>query len=392
MILFKSQLEKITSSGYYRERAITNSAQDRILNINKKNVLSFASNDYLGMSNNRTVVNELIKSANKYGVGSGASPLITGYSSSHHYLEKELCEYLNTDSCLVLNSGYAANLCLLSIFDQDKTVFQDRESHNSIIESSKINKLKINRYKHLDDSHLSKLLHQSNDVNSIIFSESVFSMSGDVTDLNHHLYLKEKYKALLFVDDAHGFAISKKSSSEVDIENSCSALGTSPSSMDAYIGTFGKAVGTAGAFISGNKDLIEMIVQKGKAYIYSTALPRCIVDATRKSLRYLARYKTKLNMLHENIVYMNNECKKKGLATNLSNVPIKSFLVANPDKVIDIRNDLLAQGILVQAIRYPTVPHGTDRLRITLSSNHKKKDIDKLLNSLENANCEEFKR
>ena len=97
-------------------------------------------------------------------------------------------------------------------------------------------------------------------------------------------------------------------------------------------------------------------------------------------------------MLHENIIYMNNECKKKGLATNLSNVPIKSFLVANPDKVIDIRNDLLAQGILVQAIRYPTVPHGTDRLRITLSSNHKKKDIDKLLNSLENANCEEFKR
>jgi 8-amino-7-oxononanoate synthase len=154
-----------------------------------------------------SVINELKKSANIYGIGSGSSPLISGYSESHHYLEKEIAEYLNAESCLVVNSGYMANLCLLNIFDQEMNVVQDRQSHNSIIESSKINKIKINRYKHLDNSHLEK--HLRNGKQDIIFSESVFSMSGDATNIKEHYKLKKKYKSFLLVDDAHGFGIAK---------------------------------------------------------------------------------------------------------------------------------------------------------------------------------------
>ena len=207
-----------------------------------------------------------------YGIGSGSSPLISGYSKSHHYLEKEIAEYLNVEACLVVNSGYMANLCLMNIFDQQMNVIQDRESHNSIIESSKINKIKINRYNHLDNIHLEKYLDNKN--RDIIFSESVFSMTGDITNIKEHYKLKKKYDSILFIDDAHGFGIAKCPLKYCSIENSCSSFNIKMSNIDAYMGTFGKAIGTVGAFVCGGKDLIDMLVQKGRPYIYSTALPR----------------------------------------------------------------------------------------------------------------------
>ena len=190
MTSFKNQIKKINSSGYLRTRSVINVEKNTKVNLNKKIVTSFLSNDYLGMSKNRTVITELQKSANTHGIGSGSSPLISGYSESHHYLEKEIAEYLNVEACLVVNSGYMANLCLMNIFDQQMNVIQDRESHNSIIESSKINKIKINRYKHLDNIHLEKYLDYKN--RDIIFSESVFSMTGDITDIKEHYKLNDK--------------------------------------------------------------------------------------------------------------------------------------------------------------------------------------------------------
>ena len=162
MISFKNQIKKLNSSGYLRTRSVVSNDKSTKVNYNNKLLTSFLSNDYLGMSKNRSIINELKKSANIYGIGSGSSPLISGYSKSHHYLEKEISEYLNVEACLVVNSGYMANLCLMNIFDQQMNVIQDRESHNSIIESSKLNKIKINRYKHLDNIHLEKYLDNKN--------------------------------------------------------------------------------------------------------------------------------------------------------------------------------------------------------------------------------------
>ena len=289
MTFFKKQLKTISASGYFRKRIIVNDSKHSKLKIDNKQVISFASNDYLGMSKSTEVIKELNNSADKYGIGSGSSPLISGYNKSTHFLEKEIAEYLNTESCVVLNSGYLANICLLNIFDKEMDVIQDKESHNSIIESSKINKIKLCRYKHLDNKHLESYLEKKK--NQIVFSESIFSMSGDVTNIEQHHDIKKKYGVFLFVDDAHGFAIAKSSRKITPLENSCSMFNVKPSSVDAYMGTFGKAVGTIGAFICGNKSLIEMIVQKGKPYIYSTALPRCVIDATRKSLKILVKDK-----------------------------------------------------------------------------------------------------
>ncbi len=386
MTTFKKKLENIDTSGYLRKRLIINDNKSTKLKINKKIVTSFASNDYLGMSQNASVIKELNKSANKFGIGSGSSPLITGYSKSHHYLEKEIAEYLNVESCIVINSGYLANLCLLNIFDEEMSVIQDRESHNSIIESSKINKVKLCRYKHLDDKHLVSYLKKQN--NQIIFSESVFSMSGDITNIKQHYVYKKKYGAYMFVDDAHGFAIARCNRRDTLLANSCSMFNIKPSAIDAYMGTFGKAVGTIGAFICGNKSLIEMVLQKGRPYIYSTALPRCIIDATRKSLKILVRDNKKYEKLHYNISYFNQICKKKGINISFSDVPIKTYHVGDPHLTMKLRDRFLKYGILVQAIRYPTVPKGNDKIRITITANHVKKDIDNLLNTLENVICE----
>ena len=386
MTFFKKQLKKISDSGYLRKRILVDDTETSRLKIEKNQVISFASNDYLGMSKNTEVVKELNNSANKYGVGSGSSPLISGYSKSSHFLEKEISEYLDAESCVVLNSGYLANICLLNIFDNEMNVIQDKESHNSIIESSKINKIKLSRYKHLDNKHLESYLEKKK--NQILFSESVFSMSGDLTNIKQHYAIKKKYGAYLFVDDAHGFAIAKSSRNITPLENSCSMFDVKPSSVDAYMGTFGKAVGTIGAFICGDKSLIEMIVQKGKPYIYSTALPRCVIDATRKSLNILVNNKKRYEKLHNNISYFDKVCQRKNIEINSSSVPIKTYHVGNPTLTINIRDRFLENGIFVQGIRYPTVPKGQDKIRMTITANHTKKDIDKLLNTLENIICE----
>tara|TARA_Y100000768_G_scaffold359480_1_gene316023 strand:+ start:783 stop:1952 length:1170 start_codon:yes stop_codon:yes gene_type:complete len=386
LTIFKKQLKTINDSGYLRKRITVDDIKASHLKIENNQVISFASNDYLGMSKNAAVVRELNNSANKYGIGSGSSPLISGYSKSSHFLEKEIAEYLDAESCVVLNSGYLANICLLNIFDNEMNVIQDRESHNSIIESSKINKIKLNRYKHLDNKHLESYLEKKK--NQILFSESVFSMSGDVTNIKQHYAIKKKYGAFLFVDDAHGFGIAKPGKNLTPLENSCNMFNVKPSSVDAYMGTFGKAVGTIGAFICGNKSLIEMIIQKGKPYIYSTALPRCIIDATRKSLNILVKNKKRYKKLHDNISYFDKVCQRKNIEINSSSVPIKTYHVGNPKLTMEMRDKFLKDGIFVQGIRYPTVPKGQDKIRMTITANHTKKDIDKLLNTLENIICE----
>ena len=389
MISFKNQIKKLNSSGYLRTRSAVSSEKSTKVNYNNKLLTSFLSNDYLGMSKNRSIINELKKSANIYGIGSGSSPLISGYSKSHHYLEKEIAEYLNVEACLVVNSGYMANLCLMNIFDQQMNVIQDRESHNSIIESSKLNKIKINRYKHLDNIHLEKYLDNKN--RDIIFSESVFSMTGDITNIKEHYELKNKYGSILFIDDAHGFGIAKCTLKNCSIENSCSSFNIKMSNIDAYMGTFGKAIGTIGAFVCGGKDLIDMLVQKWRPYIYSTALPRCIIDATRRSLKILVSNKSRYNKLHRNISYFNQEALRKNITMDLKNGPIKTYMIGDPHSTLSIKDRFLKAGILVQAIRYPTVPKGHDKIRITVTSDHTKKDIDKLLNTLENIHCEKLK-
>ncbi len=388
MSLFKKQLNKLKDSGYLRKRIVVDNKNLAQVKVKNKLVTSFASNDYLGMSKNSHVISMLMKSANNNGAGSCSSPLITGFSKAHHYLEREISEYLSTEACIVVNSGYMANLCVLNIFDNEINVLQDRESHNSIIESSKLNKVRMRRYKHLDNSELENNLDSKN--KNIIFSEAVFSMSGDITNLRLHNKLRNKYKALLFLDDAHGFGVARCDNSSAIIENSCSSHNIDPSEVDAYIGTFGKAVGTLGAFICGSKDMIDMIIQKGRPYIYSTALPQCIIDATRKSLKILASNKTRFNKLHRNIDYFNEMSTNRNINTNISSTPIKTVTLGNPKSTISLRDKFLKHGILVQAIRYPTVPRNQDKIRITLTSNHTKKDIDKLLNTLENIHCEKF--
>ena len=381
--LFQQNINHSDNS-YYRKRKVSDSAQDVLFKLGKKKYISFASNDYLGLANEKKIKKAFIKGVEKYGVGTGASPLISGYTTAHQKLEKELAEYLGFESSLICNSGYLANIGLINaISEKNILVLQDKENHNSIIQGSRLSKTKLIRYKHMSETDLKeKLKNNLSNKKKIIFTESVFSMSGDISNIKNIHKTAKKQKALLFVDDAHGFCVMKNDKKKYVIPNVCNFQNINPKTIDAYIATFGKAVGTFGAFIAGSRDLIDLLIQKSKPYIYSTSLPAAIVEATRTSLKIIMKDYNLFEKLDRNISLFRKYAINAGLNINYSITPIQTITIGNPLKVIKIQNLLLKKGIFVQAIRYPTVPKNYDKIRITITSKHKKEHLRKLINCL----------
>ena len=381
---FKEEINNISKQGYLRKRLINYSPQDVIIKINNKKLLSFASNDYLGLANNSDIKKAFIKAIDKYGVGAGSSPIISGYSVPHQKLEEDLSHYLGFDSVLVTNSGYLSNVGVVNaISKRDTVVFQDRENHNSIIESSRLSSTKLVRYKHLSTVDLkNKLTEYSNSKNKIIFTDSVFSMTGEISPLEEILKLKKLNKANIFVDDAHGFCVMNCLKETQYLPSICSYLNLNKKNIDAYIGTFGKAVGTFGSFVAGKKSFIELLVQKSKPYIYSTALPPSIAEATRASLKIIKKNKSFHEKLYNNINYFIKNTDHINKKLNDSVTPIQSFMIGNPQDTITIQKKAFKDGIFLQAIRYPTVPKNHDKLRISITSKHTKKHLDKLIKFL----------
>ncbi|MBH43855.1 MAG: 8-amino-7-oxononanoate synthase [Gammaproteobacteria bacterium] len=384
MANFSQKNLKYKNLGYYRTRLVANSAQDVLFKLNKKKYISFASNDYLGLANNKKIKKAFIKGIDKYGIGSGASPLISGYTSAHQYLENELAEYLGFESALICNSGYLANIGLINaIAERNIVMLQDKENHNSIIQGSRLSSTKLVRYKHLSEIDLNNQLKKNEFYKEkIVFTESVFSMSGDISNIKNIHKISKKYGSLLFVDDAHGFCVMDKIRKKNTLPNVCSFQDINPKKIDAYIGTFGKAVGTFGAFIAGSKDLIQLLIQNSKPYIYSTSLPASIAEATRASLKLILKNHDYFDRLYENISLFRKYALDSGLKINYSITPIQTITIGNPIKVMKVHKLLLKKGLFVQAIRYPTVPKNCDKIRITITSNHKKQHIRKLINCL----------
>ena len=214
--LFQQNINHSDNS-YYRKRKVSDSAQDVLFKLGKKKYISFASNDYLGLANEKKIKKAFIKGVEKYGVGTGASPLISGYTTAHQKLEKELAEYLGFESSLICNSGYLANIGLINaISEKNILVLQDKENHNSIIQGSRLSKTKLIRYKHMSETDLKeKLKNNLSYKEKIIFTESVFSMSGDISNIKNIHKTAKKQKALLFVDDAHGFCVMKNDKKKI---------------------------------------------------------------------------------------------------------------------------------------------------------------------------------
>lgn len=375
----RRNLEQRQHDHLYRMRQISESPQGAEIRIDGKKYLNFSSNDYLGLANHPGIIRALHTGAEKYGVGSGAAHLISGHSVAHHALEEELADFTGRQRALVFSTGYMANLGVLcTLLKKGDSIFEDKLNHASIIDGGLLSGATLQRYLHTDVDSLNKKISNSNATTKLIATDGVFSMDGDIAPINQLAALAKQHKAWLMVDDAHGIGVIGKQG-----KGTLALLNATSEDVPILVGTFGKAFGTFGAFIAGAEPLIETLIQNARTYIYTTALPAAIAHATRTSLKLIIQSDDRRQHLQALIKQFKEGATQLALNLMPSVSAIQPLLVGNAEKVLLIKNSLQQQGIVVGAIRSPTVPTGTERLRITLSAAHKSQQVEQLLSSLE---------
>ncbi len=366
------QLNNLKSSGLYRSLQSIDSPQQKIVKINGKEYLNFSSNNYLGLANNADIKQAIINGMEQYGVGSGASRFISGNMAPYAVLEKKISELKQEEDSIVFNTGYMANLGIItSLAAKDDIVFIDRLNHASIIDAVRLSGAKVCVYKHLDLDDLEVKIKKYKAKNSFIITDTVFSMDGDIAPLKELVYLAKKYEIFLIVDEAHSFGVFGKNGAGLTEEYCLQGQ------VDLVMGTFSKAAGLIGGYVSGKKDIIDLIRNKSRPLIYTTALPPGIVCGIIKSVELIKNAKDKRKKLWENIKYFKN-----------SDSQIISIIIGDNEKVLQVSKRLREHGLFVPAIRYPTVKKGTERLRISLTAEHDKEDIDKFITPLQGLNLQ----
>ena len=371
------KLADLSAQGYRRQRVTVDVEKDGIISIDGRHYLHFASNDYLGMRHDEGLQQTWVEGIAQFGAGSGASPLVTGYTRAHSALESYLAEHLNREAALLFNSGFAANQAVLqALFAKSGNITSDKLMHASFIDGAMSSPAQFRRFAHNNPAHLTELLSKIPSTNSLIATESVFSMDGDEAPLKALADIASEHGSWLMVDDAHGFGVLGEKglgcAEYVDL---------SQKDVPVLMGTFGKAVGTAGAFIAGSRELIALLINTARHYIYSTAMPPAQALATLYSLEQLQDGRRQ-KMLSDNIRYFKTRMQNTDFRVTDSQTAIQPILMDGPNQAMALSDALKQRGIWVPPIRYPTVPKGTDRLRVTLSSVHTHKDIDALCDAL----------
>jgi len=349
------------------------------MNVDNRKVISFCSNDYLGLANNRQLKQATIKAINAYGVGSGAAHLVNGHSIAHHQLEEELAEFTGYPRAILFSTGYMANLGLCqALADSKSAVYEDRLNHASLIDGGLLSGARLYRYLHNDAASLQQKFQKSNAASQkLVLTDGVFSMDGDIARLPALATTCKKFNSWLMVDDAHGFGTLGETG-----KGCLQHFSLGADDIPIYMATLGKALGTAGAFIAGSEELIETIIQKARTYIYTTAMPPAIAEASRCSLRIIQNEPEHLAMLNHNIAYFRSCCKQSTLTIENRETAIQPIIIGDNAAAMQASQYLLDHGLLVTAIRPPTVPEGTARLRITLSASHTHEHIDQLISHL----------
>ncbi len=376
------QLERYRSQQLYRARHIVESPQGAEIIMDGRPVLCFCSNDYLGLANHPLVVEALRQGAADYGVGSGASHLICGHQAPHHALEEELAAFTHRPRALLFSTGYMANLGVINALSQAvHVIHEDRLNHASLLDAAMFSGARLKRYPHGDMATLEKSLAADAEHGKIalIASDGVFSMDGDLAPVPELAALARRYAAWLVIDDAHGFGVlGEHGGGTLEHYGMLGERG----GAHALIGTLGKAFGSFGAFVAGSKELIEMLIQQARSYIYTTALPPALAEATRASLRIVQTEDWRREHLHKLIARFRAGAQVLKLPLIASATPIQPLLAGSNEKALAWSEALLTHGILVTAIRSPSVPRGSERLRITLSAAHSEAHIDRLLETL----------
>ena len=379
MSVISQKLANKKQQGLYRTRRVLSSPQQPMVSVDGADYLAFCSNDYLGLANHPRVVAAFKRAADEYGVGSGASHLVLGHSKVHHQLEDALAEKVGRDRALLFSSGYMANVGVINaLVDTGDTVFEDKLNHASLLDGGLISKAKFQRYLHNDMESLRRKLNgdeaKVTKNTKLVVTDSVFSMDGDIAPLTDLAAICQQQEAMLMVDDAHGFGVLGDKGA-----GALNACGLTQDDVPVLMATLGKALGTAGAFIAGSDELIEYLIQEARTYIYTTALPPAVAAATLESLQILVDESWRQDKLQQLIQRFRHGAQSLGLNLMASSTAIQPVLVGDPDKALMMSQKLQNQGLLVAAIRPPTVPKGTARLRVTLSASHSEENIDQLL-------------
>lgn len=367
------------SDHLYRTRKLLASAQSVEPIIDGKKVLSFCSNDYLGLANHPDVIKSFKDAADKYGVGSGSAHLVSGHSVEHHLLEEELAKFMGTERALLFSTGYMANLGVISaLCDRHSEIFEDKLNHASLLDAALLSRAKRFRFPHLDTKTLQQHLSDSDASNKFIISDGVFSMDGDIAPLDVLQSLAKENNATLMIDDAHGIGVlGKKGRGLVEHFN------IDNKDLPVLVGTLGKAFGTAGAFVAGSEAVIETLIQKSRSYIFTTAMPAAVAAAARKSLQLLEKEHWRREQLQRLISQFRRGAAELGLTLMDSMTAIQPIIIGSSEKTVELSEKLIEKDILISAIRPPTVAEGTARLRVTFSATHTEDHVNKLLTVLD---------
>jgi 8-amino-7-oxononanoate synthase len=379
-------LEQRREQNLYRKRVMRDNAQDVEIRVDGRNCLSFCSNDYLALANHPAVINALQQGAARYGVGSGASHLISGHCSAHHDLEQELAEFVARPRALLFSTGYMANIGIITaLYSKQTAVFEDRLNHASLLDAGLFSGARFRRFAHTDIAHLDTLLQTSHSADKLIVTDGVFSMDGDLAPLPRLFQTAIEHNARLLVDDAHGFGVLGPNG-----QGSLAHFGLHEIRNTILMCTLGKALGTFGAFVAASDTVIETLIQKARTYIYTTALPPALAEATRAGLKLVREESWRRDKLSALITRFRAGARQLGLPLMESMTPIQPLSVGDSVKALQLSEYLQQQGIYVSAIRPPTVAPGSARLRITFSANHEEQHVDRLLSVLDKARNAEF--
>ena len=378
MKYISDELERIKKSGLYRELNIVESDQGTHLKIKGKTYLSFCSNNYLGLANNPLVIKAVKDAVGKYGWGAGASRLVSGNMRLHEVLEGEISRFKGKEASIVFPSGYMANIgTISSLVSKGDLIICDKLNHASIIDGCRLSGAEFRVYPHCEMEKLENILKKSTKYSrKLIVTDTVFSMDGDIAPLPDIVRIAHKYKAMVMVDEAHGTGVfGKKGRGVVEHFNLSKKV-------SIVMGTLSKAVGSLGGYVSGDADLINFLRNKARPFMYTTALPPAVCAASIAGIKLIRKDPSLRESLWCNVRFLKEKLESLSLKVIPSESPIIPILIGDAKKAVDVSKFLYKKGILIPAIRPPTVPARSSRLRMTVMSTHTKKDLERLLEVL----------
>lgn len=382
---FPARIKELDHAHLRRRRAVVTPDGGARLKVDGRSMLAFCSNDYLGLSQHPELVQAACAGAQAFGVGSGGSPLVSGHSAANEALEQELAAFVGLPRALYFYAGFSTNVGIIpALMGAGDAIFSDALNHACLIDGARLSRAQIHRYAHLDLAALDHELAHSSARRKLVISDAVFSMDGTCADIPALLALCERHDALLLLDDAHGFGVKgpqgRGSLAEAGL------YGTQASRRVLYMATLSKAAGASGAFVAGDEALVEWLLQKTRSYIFATAAPALLATALSASLRVIAQDEWRRTHLNQLIARLRSGLtaglQGSGWVLSESQTAIQPLLIGPNDKALAAMQGLRERDIWVPAIRPPTVPEGTARLRIALSAAHTEADVDLLIEAL----------